>query len=76
MEAQHWLTRLLLGYPFLGPVTEVLKERADGRVLDIGTGVGVWPMDVAEMFPWVQVVGCDNVPIQERWVSEEQLRPF
>ncbi|ORX38245.1 hypothetical protein BD324DRAFT_344500 [Kockovaella imperatae] len=70
VEAQHWLTRLLLGYPFLGPVTEVLREKPDGRVLDVATGVGVWAMDVAEMFPWVKVVGCDNVPIQERETCE------
>jgi hypothetical protein len=66
-EAQHWLLRLLLGYPYLGPVEQVLKAasmRGRARVLDIATGVGVWCVDVAEMFPFVEVLGVDNAPIQ------------
>ena len=47
-------------------MTEVLGGNSNGRVLDVATGVGVWAMDVAEMFPWVEVIGCDNVPIQDR----------
>ena len=70
VEAQHWLSRLLLGTPYLGAVDEVLREPGiKRRVLDIGTGVGVWAMDVAEMFPWTEVIGCDNVPIQETSVA-------
>lgn len=68
VEAQHWLLRLLLGWPYLGPVAEILKaagENGQARVLDIATGVGVWAMNIAEMFPWAEVIGVDNAPIQE-----------
>lgn len=69
VEAQHWLLRLLVGFPYIGPVEEVLRAASrdgrQGQVLDIATGVGVWAMDVAELFPSVQVTGCDDVPIQE-----------
>ena len=64
-EAQHWLLRLLLGYPFLGPVPEVLDQAEGSRVLDVATGTGVWAIDMAERFPGVEVVGCDNVPMQQ-----------
>jgi hypothetical protein len=68
VEAQHWLLRLLLGYPYLGPVTEILTaagENGKARVLDVATGAGVWAMNVAEMFPWAEVIGVDNAPIQD-----------
>ena len=68
VEAQHWLLRLLLGYPYLGPVAEILTsagEIGQAKVLDIATGVGVWAMNVAEMFPWAEVIGVDNAPIQD-----------
>ena len=67
VEAQHWLLRLLLGSPFLGPMGDVLRRAGrNARILDIATGVGVWAMDVAEMFPWAEVVGAEDAPIQDR----------
>lgn len=33
-----------------------------GYILDIGTGEGAWAMDVAELFPEVQVIGVDLYP--------------
>jgi len=69
VQAQHWLLRLLLGYPYLGPMAEVLKAAGEegrrGKVLDIATGTGVWATDVGDMFPWADVIGVDNVPIQD-----------
>lgn len=66
VEAQHWLLKLLLGVPYIGPVGQIVREAGrKARVLDVATGVGVWAMDLAEIFPWVEVVGCDNAPIQE-----------
>ena len=68
VEAQHWLLRLLLGWPYLGPVAAILKaagESGRARVLDIATGVGVWAVDMAELYPWAEVVGVDNAPVQD-----------
>ena len=64
-EAQHWLLRLLLGFPFIGPVIEVLNgQKAVPRVLDVATSTGAWAIDMAELFPFAEVVGTDTMPVQ------------
>ena len=34
------------------------------RILDIGTGTGIWPIEVADMFPKARVIGTDLSAIQ------------
>ena len=34
------------------------------RILDIGTGTGIWPIEVADMFPNARVIGTDLSAIQ------------
>lgn len=38
------------------------------RVLDIGTGTGIWAIDFADEHPGVDVLGTDLSPIQPTWV--------
>ncbi|OJJ42513.1 hypothetical protein ASPZODRAFT_1313209 [Penicilliopsis zonata CBS 506.65] len=38
------------------------------RVLDIGTGTGIWAMDFADQHPSAKVIGNDLSPIQPGWV--------
>ncbi|KAI1206965.1 S-adenosyl-L-methionine-dependent methyltransferase [Annulohypoxylon truncatum] len=38
------------------------------KIIDLGTGTGTWAIEVAEMFPGAEVVGCDLSPIQPFWV--------
>lgn len=38
------------------------------EILDIGTGTGIWAMDVADEFPAATVTGFDLSPIQPTWV--------
>ncbi|KAK3356296.1 S-adenosyl-L-methionine-dependent methyltransferase [Lasiosphaeria hispida] len=38
------------------------------RVLDVGTGTGIWAMDFADEFPSASVIGIDLSPIQPHWV--------
>ncbi|RMJ22667.1 Methyltransferase [Aspergillus sp. HF37] len=39
-----------------------------GRVLDLGTGTGIWAIDMADDFPRSTVIGTDLSPIQSLWV--------
>jgi SAM-dependent methyltransferase len=38
------------------------------RILDIGTGTGIWAMEIGDEFPNADVVANDLSPIQPRWV--------
>ena len=58
------LTMLLHDKLFLAPI----DKTSPGRVLDVGTGTGIWAMDFAHEFPAADVVGTDLSPIQPTWV--------
>ncbi|KAF6812104.1 methyltransferase domain-containing protein [Colletotrichum plurivorum] len=38
------------------------------RVLDVGTGTGIWAIDFADQYPDAEVIGTDISPIQPTWV--------
>ncbi|RSL84400.1 hypothetical protein CDV31_016705 [Fusarium ambrosium] len=50
---------------FLAPIN---LDRPDLRVLDIGTGTGLWAIEFADENPQAIVVGVDLSPIQPGWV--------
>ena len=52
----------LRGKLFTAPLTE------PKRILDLGTGTGIWAIEVGDMFPKADVLGNDLSPIQPRWV--------
>jgi SAM-dependent methyltransferase len=59
MELHYHNLRLSMGNKlFHAPVASPLA------VLDVGTGTGIWAMDVADEFPGAQVFGFDLSPIQ------------
>ncbi|KAK0624285.1 TAM domain methyltransferase [Immersiella caudata] len=47
---------------FLSPISE------PKRILDIGTGTGVWAVEMASLFPDAQILGNDLSAISPRWV--------
>jgi len=58
---------------YVGPVEKVLSPDRDTggeklRVLDMGTGGGLWAVDMADEFPHVEVTGVDLAPLQPRMV--------
>ncbi|KAF8248365.1 S-adenosyl-L-methionine-dependent methyltransferase [Wilcoxina mikolae CBS 423.85] len=38
------------------------------RILDIGTGTGIWAVDMADRYPAAEVIGTDLSPVQPQWV--------
>jgi SAM-dependent methyltransferase len=60
----HALLKLLDNKLYLAP----LKDNLD-RVLDLGTGTGIWAMDFGDQYPSTEVIGTDISPIQPSWVS-------
>jgi len=41
---------------------------APQRILDVGTGTGIWAIDIASEYPSAEIIGTDLSPIQPRWV--------
>ncbi|KAI5808399.1 S-adenosyl-L-methionine-dependent methyltransferase [Pyronema omphalodes] len=41
---------------------------APHRILDIGTGTGIWAIDMADQYPMAEVIGIDLSPIQPEWI--------
>ena len=50
------------GKLFNAPITD------PKRVLDIGTGTGIWAIEFGDRYPQANVLGNDLSPIQPRWV--------
>jgi len=38
------------------------------KILDVGTGTGIWAIEIGDMHPSAHVVGNDLSPIQPKWV--------
>ncbi|KAL2145880.1 hypothetical protein VTI28DRAFT_5962 [Corynascus sepedonium] len=60
----HTLTLILDGKLYKAPL-DMTKVQ---KVLDVGTGTGIWAIDFADENPNVQVIGTDISPIQPGWV--------
>ncbi|KAH3920380.1 hypothetical protein HBI56_069300 [Parastagonospora nodorum] len=64
LDLLHHIFLLLLG----GKLYDAPIASAPTRVLDIGTGTGIWAIDLADTHPGTEVVGTDLSPIQPTWV--------
>lgn len=62
-DLQHAKFIMLLGGKLhMAPILDPKK------VLDLGTGTGIWAIDMADRHPQAQVTGIDIAPIQPTWV--------
>ncbi|KAI5817857.1 S-adenosyl-L-methionine-dependent methyltransferase [Pyronema omphalodes] len=57
---------------FLGLLEQDLHKAPIGsnpqKILDVGTGTGIWAVDIAEKYPSAEIIGTDLTPIQPAWV--------
>ena len=63
MDIHYHALRLSIGNKLFHAPVDVLT-----RILDVGTGTGIWAMDVADEHPEVEVIGFDLSPIQPTYV--------
>ncbi|ORY17343.1 S-adenosyl-L-methionine-dependent methyltransferase [Clohesyomyces aquaticus] len=64
LDLLHHIFLLLLdGKLYDAPIPYTPK-----RVLDIGTGTGIWAIDFADEYPGAEILGTDLSPIQPTWV--------
>ncbi|KAK7545523.1 S-adenosyl-L-methionine-dependent methyltransferase [Phyllosticta citricarpa] len=62
----NMLGLVLEGDLFLSPIK---KERLEkGRVLDVGTGTGIWAVEMGDKYPDAEILGNDLSPVQPSWV--------
>ncbi|KAJ4390195.1 hypothetical protein N0V85_007464 [Neurospora sp. IMI 360204] len=59
----HVFTILFDGRLYTAPISEYPEN-----IIDVGTGTGLWPIDVADKFPYCSVIGTDLSPIQPSWI--------
>lgn len=63
-DMKHACVKMLCQQLYFAP----LDERNVQNVLDIGTGTGIWAIEMGDQFPSANVVGIDLSPIQPDWV--------
>jgi len=58
----HMSTLLLEGRIHVAPIGP-----NPSRILDIGTGTGIWAIEMGDLYPNAEVIGTDLSPIQPTW---------
>ncbi|KAG6174936.1 hypothetical protein E4U51_008385 [Claviceps purpurea] len=64
IASHHALTVLFDDQLFQAP----LEKDKIHRVLDVGTGTGIWAIEFADQFPNASVIGTDLSPCQPQWI--------
>lgn len=64
LDLLHHLFKMILG----GELFTAPLPSNPRRVLDVGTGTGIWAIEMADQFPDAVVIGTDLSPIQPSWV--------
>ena len=66
----HVMTLLCNGQLHLAPLPTNLPPNSGFTILDIGTGTGIWALDMAEQYPNATIIGTDLSPVQPEMVPD------
>ncbi|GJC84861.1 secondary metabolism regulator LAE1 [Colletotrichum liriopes] len=64
LDLNHTLIARTIGKLFLAPI----QKDKTFRILDVGTGTGIWAIEIGDEFPSAEVVGIDLSAIQPAFV--------
>lgn len=62
------MVNLLGGKLHFAPIDEGPKGMNGKQVLDMGTGTGIWAIEMGDLYPGANILGVDLSPIQPEWV--------
>jgi SAM-dependent methyltransferase len=57
LNFQHYALLQAIGSHYVAPISERVH-----LMLDVGTGTGIWPIEMAALFPQAQIIGVDIDP--------------
>ena len=55
---------------YFSPIGEDIE-----RVLDVGTGTGIWAIEMGDQYPNAEIIGTDLSAVQPSWYSTFQSQP-
>ncbi|AEO54738.1 hypothetical protein MYCTH_2297650 [Thermothelomyces thermophilus ATCC 42464] len=62
-DMKHAMVKMLCGQLHFAPIGDNPHQ-----ILDIGTGTGIWAIEMGDQFPTASILGVDLSPIQPEWV--------
>ncbi|KAK4192541.1 S-adenosyl-L-methionine-dependent methyltransferase [Podospora australis] len=62
-DMKHTMVKMLCGQLYFAPI-----GKSPQQILDIGTGTGIWAIEMGDEFESATVLGIDLSPIQPEWV--------
>ncbi|KAK3694257.1 S-adenosyl-L-methionine-dependent methyltransferase, partial [Podospora appendiculata] len=62
-DMKHSMVKMLCGQLYFAPIGKNPQE-----ILDIGTGTGIWAIEMGDLFESANILGVDLSPIQPEWV--------
>ena len=62
LDLSHQMFKIIMSDKlFLAPISK------PGKILDIGTGTGIWAIEMGDDFPDSEILGTDLSPTQPTW---------
>ena len=69
LDLTHQMIRITMGNKlFFSPLGENIE-----RVLDVGTGTGIWAIEMGDQYPDTEIIGTDLSAVQPTWYSTFQF---